>query len=259
MSPIYAVMAIAALPQVSFPESPAITEQIALRWLHIVAGIIWIGTLYFNNLAATPALKALEPPVRAKIFPGLISRAMWWFRWSALVTVIAGLRYFWMILAADAHNAGNPSLALKWLGEWFLVWLVTFALIYPFQLPHKGILDSPWLRSIAIAAIAFAASWITLRLNANPQSSNAHLSIAIGGGMGLLMLLNAWGIIWRAQKRLIVWMRAAAEQGTPMPPEAAYLNRWAYLASRAGFWLSFPMLFFMAAAEHYPFLGGVAR
>jgi uncharacterized membrane protein len=73
------------------------------------------------------------------------------------------------------------------------------------------------------------------------------------------MLLNAWGIIWRAQKRLIVWMRAAAEQGTPMPPEAAYLNRWAFLASRAGFWVSFPMLFFMAAAEHYPFLSGVAR
>jgi uncharacterized membrane protein len=251
-------LAVSAMPQVSFPQSPAVTEQIALRWLHIVAGIIWIGTLYFNNLAATPAFKLLDPPVRAKIYPGLMSRAMWWFRWSALVTVIAGLRYFWMILAADAHNAGNPSLALKWFGEWFAVWIVAFALIYPFQLPHQGFLDSVWVRAMAISAIAIAACWATLTLNANPQSSNAHLSIAIGGGIGLVMLLNAWGIIWRAQKRLIAWMRAAAEQGTPVPPEAAYFARWAFLASRAGFWFSFPMLFFMAAAEHYPFLVGIS-
>ena len=257
MSALNAVMAIATAPQVSFPQSPALTEQITLRWLHIVAGIIWIGTLYFNNLALTPAFKLLDPPVRAKIYPALMSRAMWWFRWSAVVTVIAGLRYFWMILAADARNAGNSSLAFKWFGEWLLVWLVAFALIWPFQLPHKGILDSPWLRAITISAIAIAASWLALVVNANPQSSNAHLSISIGGGMGLLMLLNAWGIIWRAQKRLIAWMRAAAEQGAPMPPEAAHMARWAFLASRAGFWFSFPMLFFMAAADHYPFLGAI--
>jgi uncharacterized membrane protein len=252
-------LATATAPQLSFPQSPAVTEQIALRWLHIVAGVIWVGTLYFNNLAATPAFKLLDPPVRAKIYPALMSRAMWWFRWSALVTVIAGLRYFWIILAADARNAGDPWLALKWFGEWLLVWLVAFALIWPFQLPHKGVLDNPWLRAMAIIAIVAAATWLVLALNANPQSSNAHLSIAIGGGYGLLMLLNAWGIIWRAQKRLIAWMRAAADQGTPMPAEAAYLTRWSFLASRAGFWLSFPMLFFMAAAEHYPFLGAVAR
>jgi len=195
--------------------------------------------------------------VRVKVFPALMSRAMWWFRWSALVTVIAGLRYFWLILASDASNAGNPSLAWRWFGEWLLVWLVAFALIYPFQLPRKGILDSAWVRVIAIAAIIIAASWIVLALNASPESSNRHLSIAIGGGMGLLMLLNAWGVIWRAQKRLIAWTRASAEQGTPMPTEAEYMARWAFLASRTGFWMSFPLLFFMAAASHFPFLGGV--
>ncbi|MGA8012996.1 MAG: hypothetical protein WB949_11275 [Candidatus Acidiferrales bacterium] len=258
MSPmLLSVVLLAAGPQISFPQGAVATEQIALRWMHFVAGIIWIGTLYFNNLVATPTLKGLEAPVRAKIYPALMSRAMWWFRWSALVTVIAGLRYFWMILAADAHNAGDASLAWKWMGWWLLVWLVAFALIYPFQLPHKGFLDSALVRTIAIAAIAVAASWIVLVLNANPQSSNGHLAISIGGGMGLLMLLNAWGIIWRAQKRLIAWTRASAEQGTPMPPGAAHFARWSFLASRTGFWMSLPMLFFMAAADHYPFLSGI--
>jgi uncharacterized membrane protein len=44
-----------------------------------------------------------------------------------------------------------------------------------------------------------------------------------------------------------------------MPQEAAYFARWAFLASRTGFWMSLPMLFFMAAAEHYPFLSGITN
>ena len=243
----------------SFPQDPVANEEIALRWIHIVAGIIWVGLLYFFNLVGTPTMKGLEPPVRAKVFPALMERGMWWFRWSAAVTVLMGLRYFWILLAADANNAGDPRLAWRWMGWWLLIWLVAYALIYPLQLPHTGILDNAWVRAIAIGAIVVAASWAALEANASPDSSNAHLSISVGGGLGLLMLLNTWGVVWRAQKRLIAWTRASAEQGAPMPSEAARLARWAFLASRTGFWMSLPMLFFMAAAEHYPFLSGLAK
>ncbi len=47
---------------------------------------------------------------------------------------------------------------------------------------------------------------------------------------------------------------AAAREGTPLPAEAEAIARRAYLAARLGFWLSFPLLFFMAASAHYPFL-----
>jgi uncharacterized membrane protein len=245
-------------PHFSFPQGAVTNEEIALRWVHFVSGITWIGLLYFFNLVATPTMKQLDAPVRGKVFPALMERAMWWFRWSAALTVLAGLRYFWLLLAADARNAGDPALALRWFGWWLLVWCVAFVLIYPFQLPHKGTLDSALLRTIAIGIIVIAASWVALALNAGPDSSNAHLSISVGGGIGLLLLLNVWGIVWRAQKRLIAWTRASVEQGTPMPPEAARLARWAFIASRTGFWLSFPMLFFMGAASHYPFLSGIA-
>ncbi len=241
---------------ISFPTDVLSGEQILLRWVHIVAGIIWVGLLYFFNLIGMPAMKQLDPAVRAKMYPVLMDRAMWWFRWSALITVLAGLRYFSELLGIDAQNAGMPSLGWKWFGWWVLVWLVAYALIYPLQMPQSGPLNNPWLRAIAIAAIVIAASLIVLRLNSDPQASNAHLSISVGGGLGLLMLLNTWGVVWRVQKRLIAWTRAAAERGTPMPPEADRLARWSFLASRVGFWLSFPMLFFMAAAEHFPFLGG---
>ena len=256
-APLFAFPLETLLPLVSFPQGALANEQMLLRWIHIVSGIIWIGLLYFFNLVGTPTLKQLDPPVRGKVFPVMMTRGMWWFRWSALVTVLAGLRYFWQILAADARNAGDPALAWRWMGEWLLVWLVAFAVLYPLQLPSKGILDNPWVRSIAIGIVVIAAAWDALILNSGPQSSNSHLSISVGGGLGLLMLLNAWGIVWRAQKRLIAWTRASVEQGTPMPAEAERLARWAFIASRVGFWLSFPMLFFMGAADHYPFLSGI--
>ena len=250
-------------PHFSFPHGGGITELIVLRWLHLVFGIIWIGLLYFFNLVGFSTMSALDPPVRAKIYPVLMSRAMSWFRWSALVTVVVGLRYFFTVLSADARNSGDPSLALRWFLEWFLLWLVAYALIYPLQLPSKGALDNPLLRSIAIAVVVIAASYLSLVLagGSSPTTvvSNAHLCIGIGGGLGLLMLLNAWGVVWRVQKRLIQWTRASVEQGTAMPLEADRLRRWGFLASRVAFWLSIPMLFFMGAAEHYPFLSNLPR
>ena len=73
------------------------------------------------------------------------------------------------------------------------------------------------------------------------------------------MLLNTWGVVWRVQKRLIAWARASAEQNMPLPVEAARLLRWNFLTARTSLWLSFPMLFFMGAASHYPFLSTVPR
>jgi len=244
-------------PHFFFPTGGTATEEIFLRWFHFVAGFIWIGLLYFFNLVGTPTMKALDATSRGKVFPVLMSRAMWWFRWSGLLTVLFGVRYFMVILKADAINAGNPALQWRWLGEWFLVWIVAYAFLYPLQMPWKGVIEFRWIRAGLIAIVVMVASWVVLDLNGGPQSSNSHLSISVGGGLGLVMLLNAWGIVWRVQKRLIAWTRASVENGTPMPPEAGRLQAWSTFASRTAFWLSFPMLFLMGAADHYPFLSSI--
>ena len=246
-------------PHFSFVENPVANEMLALRWLHLIFGIIWIGLLYFFNLVLTPAMKQVEPAARVKIYPALMSKAMGWFRSSALVTVLVGLRYFQLHLFADARAAGDHSLAIKWLGWWLLVWVVAYIFIYALQLPAKGFLDSPLVRGIGIALVVVAASWLVMALNGGVNVSSPHLAISVGGGLGLVMLLNTWGVVWRVQKKLIQWARASAEQGVPMPPEAERLMRWNFLTARVSFWLSFPMLFFMAAASHYPFLSTVAR
>ena len=246
-------------PHFSLLDTPLANEMMLLRWLHLVFGVIWIGLLYFFNLVLTPAMKEVDPAARVKIYPALMSRAMGWFRWSALVTVFVGMRYYAIHLASDAKLAGNPSLVGKWFGWWFLVWLVAYVFLYALQLPAKGILNSPWVRIIGIVLVVSAASWLDLALNGGPNVSNPHLAISIGGGLGLIMLLNTWGVVWRVQKRLIGWARASAEKGVPLPPEAERLMHWNYLTARTSFWLSFPMLFFMGAASHYPFLSTIPR
>ena len=100
-----------------------------------------------------------------------------------------------------------------------------------------------------------AANWLFLRINSHGWESNRSLAIGIGGGMGLFLLLNVWGIVWRANKKILRWMEAANKNGSPMPPEAATLARQAALTSRFSFYLTFVIIFFMAAASHFPLFG----
>ena len=76
------------------------------------------------------------------------------------------------------------------------------------------------------------------------------LSIGVGGGFGIVMLMNVWGIIWRNNKKIIRGTLAGAP-----PANAAVLARQAFLASRTNFFLSVPLLFFMATSSHYGILG----
>lgn len=240
---------------VSFPASGSSIEQISLRWLHIVAGIIWLGFLSFFLLAVAPALKTLDPATRAKVFPEIASRGLWWLRWSALITWIAGFRYFMILAQTDAVNAGRPHAWGGWIGIWLGCWVAAFA-IEMALIQSSGALGNKYVAGALVLFVMTATSWLVVSLLAQPGVSNGTLSIAIGGGLGTVLLFNVWGIAWRCQKRLIAWTRAAAEHGTPMPPEAAKLAQMATLTMQISFVLMFPLLFFMAASAHFPFLLG---
>jgi len=255
MVPAHVVAALLKL-NIQLPANPSDTEQIVLRWVHFVGGITWIGLLYFFNLVSMPVLKELDPSTRIRVTPPLMLKALWYFRWAAVLTWLAGFRYFMILAQTDADAAGNHSLMGKWLGIWFACWFVAFAILMGLLQAGQGALNSGWMVGIVAALVVSATGWLELSWIAVPGVSNRTLCISLGGGIATIMLLSVWGIVWRCQKRLIAWTRANAEQSTPMPPEAARLARMAFLASRMNFWLSFPMLFFMAASAHYPFLSG---
>jgi uncharacterized membrane protein len=63
----------------------------ASRWGHVVFGITWIGLLYYFNFVQVPAFAEMEAAARNNAVDKLASRALWWFRWAAVATVLTGI------------------------------------------------------------------------------------------------------------------------------------------------------------------------
>ena len=238
---------------INLPSDVNTNLLMLFRWLHFIGGITWIGLLYFFNLVNVPFMKGLDPATKVKVLPDLMSRALWWFRWASVLTVLMGLAYFGSIVGPDARNGGGSPGPV--FGTFFAIWTITWALMYACQIPGKGVLDKGPVLAVIYIVIVTAASCLFLRLNNHGWESNRLLAIGVGGGIGWMMMLNVWGVIWRIQKKIIQWTAANAADGTPMPDKAKAMARQAFLMSRTNFWLSFPMLFLMGAASHYPMFG----
>ena len=85
-------------------------SQLILRWFHFIAGILWIGLLYFFNLINVPFMKQADAAAKPKIFQTLTLPALNWFRWSALVTVLVGLALWGQVyIGPDAERQGGGA------------------------------------------------------------------------------------------------------------------------------------------------------
>src|SRR5437870_12122962 len=106
-----------------------------LRWFHFLAGITWIGMLYYFNFVQVPFFAGAEAPVRTgMIAGGLVSRALWWFRWGAMLTFITGWLYllhrigqfglqpFFSTSYGWAIFIGGIIGSLMWFNVWFIIW-----------------------------------------------------------------------------------------------------------------------------------------
>ena len=244
-------LSLAMFQDIFHAPSGADLTRIILRWSHFVAGIAWIGLLYFFNLVNVNFMKGLDAPTKKTVVPAMMPPALWYFRWGAVITVVAGLGYYAMyILRGDVQNANNDNAGANvWviLLVWMIIAAVTWA-IYNFVLLPNLSKDGKVLAAVTAAlVIAMAVAiiwWLDSQLTGRRDhwASNKTLSIGVGGALGIIMMLNVWGVIWPAQKRII----AATAAGTP--PDAALARR-AFLASRTNAWLSLPMLFFMATSH----------
>lgn len=216
-----------------------------LRWFHFLAGITWIGLLYFFNLVNVPFMKQVDAGMKPKIFQYMTLPALQWFRWSAMLTVLFGF-WYWaeMYVGPDADRMGVSPWGT--IGLFLLIWMGASLILYAVI----SRTPSGYVLGVVVAVIAVLGGWLFVRFTPVGQDDNHVLCIGIGGGYGLIMLFNVWGIIWRNNKKII----QGALAGTP-PANAATLARQAFLASRTNFFLSVPMLFFMAASYHYVIFG----
>ena len=205
----------------TWPQDWQTNVTFLLRWGHFLAGITWIGMLYFFNLVNVNFMKELDAATKGKVVPNLMPKALYWFRWGAFWTVATGLVYYMLILHTEA-NVGR-TLAVVLIG-WIVAWLIVAALLR--MAAAGGALKDGRALGVVIAVVVAATAWAVLSF-IRDGGSNRSMAIGIGGGMGIVMFMNVWMIIWPLQKKIIAATRATAESGTPgmvvqiMPPPKA--------------------------------------
>jgi uncharacterized membrane protein len=105
-----------------------------LRWIHFLAGITWIGILYYFNFVQTPFFAETDAGVRTGAIQKLVPRALWWFRWGAMFTFLAGILMYVMKMAqmgAESFYASQYGVAITlgglmgtvmFLNVWLVIW-----------------------------------------------------------------------------------------------------------------------------------------
>ncbi|MBI1976306.1 MAG: urate hydroxylase PuuD [Candidatus Omnitrophica bacterium] len=140
------------------------------RWLHVIAGIVWIGHLYFFNFVNVPLQGALDDAAKKAVNPQLLPRALWWFRWGGMITFLAGIVLFTSFyMYTPGAGFGPTSLfndaegltarakwillgmsfgTIMWFNVWFIIWPAQKGLLTG-KIPAAGI---PAVRKRALMA-----------------------------------------------------------------------------------------------------------
>jgi uncharacterized membrane protein len=140
-----------------------------LRYVHVFAGVLWIGLLYYFNFVQIPTMPQVPAELKPAVSKYIAPAALFWFRWSALATVILGL------LVAETQQGGYSMRALTlsdgyraigigmWLGlimaanVWFVIW--------PNQKKALGLVAAEDTAKARAASTAMMASRINLILS----------------------------------------------------------------------------------------------
>jgi uncharacterized membrane protein len=136
-----------------------------LRFAHVASGIMWIGLLWYFNFVQVAAVAGMPDELKPAIGKHIAPRALFWFRWSALSTLIFGLWLAWvegyiadaMMLGLSNNGAREATIGFgMWLGliMAFNVWMV----IWPNQKKVLGMVEATDDQKKAAARMALMAS-----------------------------------------------------------------------------------------------------
>lgn len=95
-----------------------------VRWAHFLAGITWIGILYYFNFIQTEYFKEAEDAHRSGAIQKLVPRALWWFRWGAMFTFLTGVVLLGYRGAGISYDitVGATLGTLMFLNVWLIIW-----------------------------------------------------------------------------------------------------------------------------------------
>ena len=238
--------------------------NLALRWVHVVTGVAWIGTsFYFNWLNSRLAPPELPEPgvagelwsvhgggfyrvVKYTVAPGSLPHTLYWFKWEAYATWLSGIALLVLIyyLGAgvyliDARVAGLGKGAAVAIG---LATLAIAWVVYDL-LCRSPLGKEPLALAVALFLLGVAMAWGLTRL-LSARAAYIH----VGAALGTIMAANVFRVIIPSQREMVA---AMAKGRSPN----ATLGRQAALRSLHNNYFTLPVLFVMVSS-HYPMTYG---
>lgn len=175
-----------------------LAAQSIIRWMHVVAGITWIGLLYFFNWVNAPFQAAIDGDAKKAVNPELLPRALFWFRWGAAWTWVTGVLLLLMVFYHGGlmfeGGAGWTTGAIVMVAATFLAVFVYDACMNIEALKDLKILFVVGLIDVAIMTLLFE--------HIGGFSYRAYV-IHVGAMFGTMMAFNVWFRIWPAQQKII--------------------------------------------------------
>ena len=223
------------------PNIRACLEMI-FRWVHVVAGIAWIGHLYFFNFVNSQVAKTYDADSKKKVVPELMPRALYWFRWGAAYTWVTGFLLAGMVYYMS-ENLLPPDSTMTVVGGVGLSLFLIVVIFFAYDALWKAMAKNEQagvIVSFILVAILIVGMWRVFA----PRAVYIH----VGMLFGTIMAMNVWMRIWPAQKKII----AATKAGTP--PDAAIAGM-AGMRSKHNTYMSVPLVLSMIS-NHYPTVYG---
>jgi uncharacterized membrane protein len=205
------------------------------RWIHVVAGIIWIGHLYFFNWVNAVFAPTMDAETKKKVVPELMPRALFWFRWGAAFTWVTGVLLLLMVYYHGGLLFADPNQG--WGLTTFIMIAITFLGVFIYDALYSGPLKDPttgfWGGVVIATVVACLFAWV------GGFSFRAY-AIHLGSALGTTMAFNVWFRIWPAQQKIITATKSGAA------PDAA-LVALAGTRSKHNTYMSVPLVFMMVS------------
>ncbi len=178
LSLVLAGLMIFAFGRVSGGGFDLIFWQAAFRWVHVVAGVLWIGLLWYFNFVQIRVMPSIPAELKPAIGKHIAPEALFWFRWAAFATVLAGLAVMFLRGHVYAHEVlsfgmagglvqGDQGYMLMGVGVWLAIvmFLNVWGVIWPNQKRALGIVAVDDDKKARAARTAMLASRINLLLS----------------------------------------------------------------------------------------------
>ena len=155
------------------------------RWLHVMVGVMWIGLLWYFNFVQIPSMPKISDEHKPAISKVIAPEALFWFRYSALLTVLTGLVVAWLNgYGHDALLLRNGYLAIG-LGMWLAIIMAinVWFIIWPNQKRALGIVNA----DANVKAKSAKLAMLTSRTNTLLSIPMLYLMVAQqNAGLGFL-------------------------------------------------------------------------